>query len=194
MDKKDRAERMETNRKVGKDENTNYDRAVESIHAPGRVDGVEVQGDIMNEIFKNGSDVTLSKEENNHIENADDGKNGYNNHDHNIVNRDDNDKDNVHENNDVKAMAGPGPSLNFQSQSQQNKEKNEEKNIGSNNEESKDKDKEDEDVDKDEEDVNMISLPTMHMVFFAGLRGAVAFACANIFPDTNGNRSVNGHT
>lgn len=28
------------------------------------------------------------------------------------------------------------------------------------------------------------------MVFFAGLRGAVAYACANIFPDNNGNREV----
>jgi hypothetical protein len=29
---------------------------------------------------------------------------------------------------------------------------------------------------------------TMHMVFLAGLRGAVSFACAEIFPDHNGNR------
>ena len=42
--------------------------------------------------------------------------------------------------------------------------------------------------DSSDSDRNEISLPTMHMIFFAGLRGAVAFACANIFPDTNGNR------
>ena len=42
--------------------------------------------------------------------------------------------------------------------------------------------------DSSDSDRNQISLPTMHMIFFAGLRGAVAFACANIFPDTNGNR------
>lgn len=28
------------------------------------------------------------------------------------------------------------------------------------------------------------------MVFFSGLRGAVAYACANIFPDERGNRDV----
>jgi Sodium/hydrogen exchanger family len=32
---------------------------------------------------------------------------------------------------------------------------------------------------------NLITMPTKHMVFFAGLRGAVAFACANIFPKTD---------
>ena len=42
--------------------------------------------------------------------------------------------------------------------------------------------------DSTDSDRNQISLQTMHMIFFAGLRGAVAFACANIFPDTNGNR------
>lgn len=41
-----------------------------------------------------------------------------------------------------------------------------------------------------QDDGNLISLRTMHMIFFAGLRGAVAFACANIFPDTNGNRKL----
>lgn len=29
---------------------------------------------------------------------------------------------------------------------------------------------------------------TAHMLWFAGLRGAVAYACANNFPDANGNR------
>jgi NhaP-type Na+/H+ or K+/H+ antiporter len=33
-------------------------------------------------------------------------------------------------------------------------------------------------------------MSTKHMVFFSGLRGAVAYACANIFPDQNGNRSA----
>ena len=28
-----------------------------------------------------------------------------------------------------------------------------------------------------------------HMIFLAGLRGAVAYALANLFPDVNGNRS-----
>mmetsp|Transcript_23901 Transcript_23901/g.24496 ORF Transcript_23901/g.24496 Transcript_23901/m.24496 type:complete len:590 (-) Transcript_23901:340-2109(-) len=37
---------------------------------------------------------------------------------------------------------------------------------------------------------NLVPLSTQHMVFFAGLRGAVAYACANIFPDNNGNREV----
>ena len=41
-----------------------------------------------------------------------------------------------------------------------------------------------------QDDGNLISIHTMHMIFFAGLRGAVAFACANIFPDTNGNRKL----
>ena len=27
-----------------------------------------------------------------------------------------------------------------------------------------------------------------HMIFLAGLRGAVAYALANLFPDVNGNR------
>ena len=36
----------------------------------------------------------------------------------------------------------------------------------------------------------LISQNTKHMVFFSGLRGAVAYACANIFPDENGNRSI----
>lgn len=62
------------------------------------------------------------------------------------------------------------------------KKKDNEKEI----EKEKEEEKDEKEVEK--EDVNMISLPTMHMVFFAGLRGAVAFACANIFPDTNGNR------
>lgn len=34
----------------------------------------------------------------------------------------------------------------------------------------------------------LVSLQTMHMVYWAGLRGAVSYACANIFPDQNGNR------
>lgn len=29
-----------------------------------------------------------------------------------------------------------------------------------------------------------------HMLWFSGLRGAVAFACAQVFPDTNGNRDA----
>jgi NhaP-type Na+/H+ or K+/H+ antiporter len=37
---------------------------------------------------------------------------------------------------------------------------------------------------------NLIPMSTKHMVFFSGLRGAVAYACANIFPDQNGNRSL----
>lgn len=37
---------------------------------------------------------------------------------------------------------------------------------------------------------NLIPRATKHMVFFSGLRGAVAYACANIFPDENGNREV----
>lgn len=36
----------------------------------------------------------------------------------------------------------------------------------------------------------LISQNTKHMVFFSGLRGAVAYACANIFPDEKGNREV----
>jgi NhaP-type Na+/H+ or K+/H+ antiporter len=35
-----------------------------------------------------------------------------------------------------------------------------------------------------------IPLNTVHMIFLAGLRGAVSFACAEIFPDVNGNRWV----
>lgn len=35
---------------------------------------------------------------------------------------------------------------------------------------------------------SMISPRSMHMVWFAGLRGAVAFALANIFPNTHGNK------
>jgi hypothetical protein len=38
-----------------------------------------------------------------------------------------------------------------------------------------------------------ISLATMHMVFFAGLRGAVSYSCAQIFPNTNGNRNLVVH-
>jgi NhaP-type Na+/H+ or K+/H+ antiporter len=34
----------------------------------------------------------------------------------------------------------------------------------------------------------LISPSTKHIVFFSGLRGAVSFSCANIFPDTNGNK------
>lgn len=37
---------------------------------------------------------------------------------------------------------------------------------------------------------NLIPRSTKHMVFFSGLRGAVAYACANIFPDINHNREV----
>ncbi|CAE7813885.1 SLC9A8, partial [Symbiodinium microadriaticum] len=37
---------------------------------------------------------------------------------------------------------------------------------------------------------NLIPRSTKHMVFFSGLRGAVAYACANIFPDQNGNRCL----
>ena len=44
------------------------------------------------------------------------------------------------------------------------------------------------DYDSSDIERNQITVRTMHMIFFAGLRGAVAFACANIFPDTNGNR------
>jgi len=36
----------------------------------------------------------------------------------------------------------------------------------------------------------LIKTNTMHMVFFSGLRGAVAYACANIFPDDHGNRET----
>ena len=37
---------------------------------------------------------------------------------------------------------------------------------------------------------NKYSLNTMHAVFYSGLRGAVAFACALIFPQSNGNRNL----
>lgn len=37
---------------------------------------------------------------------------------------------------------------------------------------------------------NLIPMKTMHMTCFAGLRGAVAYACANIFPDDKGHRNV----
>lgn len=37
---------------------------------------------------------------------------------------------------------------------------------------------------------NLVPYSTQHMVFFSGLRGAVAYACANIFPDNNGNREI----
>lgn len=33
-----------------------------------------------------------------------------------------------------------------------------------------------------------IPLKTMHMIYWAGLRGAVSYSCANIFPDQFGNR------
>jgi NhaP-type Na+/H+ or K+/H+ antiporter len=36
----------------------------------------------------------------------------------------------------------------------------------------------------------LITENTKHMVFFSGLRGAVAYACANIFPDELGNREM----
>lgn len=36
----------------------------------------------------------------------------------------------------------------------------------------------------------LITENTKHMVFFSGLRGAVAYACANIFPDEKGNREI----
>ena len=36
----------------------------------------------------------------------------------------------------------------------------------------------------------LITQNTKHMVFFSGLRGAVAYACANIFPDEKGNRDI----
>ena len=34
----------------------------------------------------------------------------------------------------------------------------------------------------------MIPLKTMHLIYWAGLRGAVSYSCANIFPDLFGNR------
>lgn len=37
---------------------------------------------------------------------------------------------------------------------------------------------------------NLIPMRTKHMVFFSGLRGAVAYALANIFPDNLGNRNL----
>jgi len=36
----------------------------------------------------------------------------------------------------------------------------------------------------------LIGTNTMHMVVFSGLRGSVAYALANIFPDTYGNRDI----
>ena len=37
---------------------------------------------------------------------------------------------------------------------------------------------------------NNISLGMMHVIFFSGLRGAVAYACSNIFPNTYGHRDL----
>jgi hypothetical protein len=36
----------------------------------------------------------------------------------------------------------------------------------------------------------LIPQATKHIICFSGLRGAVSFACAYIFSDVNGNRSV----
>ena len=36
----------------------------------------------------------------------------------------------------------------------------------------------------------LISVGMMHVIFYSGLRGAVAYSCANIFPDTYNNRGV----
>ncbi|GMH67176.1 hypothetical protein TrLO_g1868 [Triparma laevis f. longispina] len=44
------------------------------------------------------------------------------------------------------------------------------------------------DDQKNEEPKNVIDSKTQHMLFFSGLRGAVAFACAISFPNTYGNR------
>lgn len=38
------------------------------------------------------------------------------------------------------------------------------------------------------QEYNLISVNKMHMIFFAGLRGCVAYSCANIFPSASGNK------
>ena len=128
---------------------------------------VELQGDTVNEVLKNvGEDIISLQEENRE---CDDNKKIHNNY---------NVDDNKNKDNNISESEGI-TNDDHSEQIKDNKNQNKQQNKDDYKEQSKEQSK---------EDVNMISLPTMHMVFFAGLRGAVAFACANIFPDTNGNR------